>query len=177
MTPWNFSYTCTLVHLFRNVMVNKKNSAYGRQRISRPMQIVGSIQFWRGCVIYLFKKMYFFFVLEVAWYLYQRRRKNLIMWPKGQWEASKNLHEKGTTDRHTLRLYERIGQRADSLKKFPYLPDTHLDIATNRLKWPWADSVIIVFEYTFLPFDFILYHLGKLNLCCCCFIRCFTYSV
>ena len=33
-----------------------KNPAYGRQRISRPMQIVGPIQFWRGCVIY-FRKM------------------------------------------------------------------------------------------------------------------------
>ena len=30
-----------------------KNPAYGRQRISRPMRIVGPIQFWRGCVIYL----------------------------------------------------------------------------------------------------------------------------
>ena len=31
----------------------EKNPAYGRQRISRPMRIVGPIQFWRGCVIYL----------------------------------------------------------------------------------------------------------------------------
>ena len=30
-----------------------KNPAYGRQRISRLMRIVGPIQFWRGCVIYL----------------------------------------------------------------------------------------------------------------------------
>ena len=27
-----------------------KNPAYGRKRISRPMRIVGPIQFWRGCV-------------------------------------------------------------------------------------------------------------------------------
>ena len=33
-----------------------KNPAYGRQRISWPMRIVGPIQFWRGCVIYLKKK-------------------------------------------------------------------------------------------------------------------------
>ena len=26
----------------------KKNPAYGRQRISRPMRIVGPLQFWRG---------------------------------------------------------------------------------------------------------------------------------
>ena len=32
-----------------------KNPAYGRQRISRPMRIVGRIQFWRGCKIYLKK--------------------------------------------------------------------------------------------------------------------------
>ena len=30
-----------------------KNPAYGRHRISWPMRIVGPIQFWRGCVIYL----------------------------------------------------------------------------------------------------------------------------
>ena len=30
-----------------------KNPAYGRHGISRPMWIVGPIQFWRGCVIYL----------------------------------------------------------------------------------------------------------------------------
>ena len=33
-----------------------KNPAYGRQRISRPTRIVGPIQFWRGCVVYLKKK-------------------------------------------------------------------------------------------------------------------------
>ena len=31
---------------------DKKNPAYGRHQLSRPMQIVGPIQFWRGCVIY-----------------------------------------------------------------------------------------------------------------------------
>ena len=36
-----------------NFNVESKNPAYGRQRISRPMRIVGPIQFWRGCVIYL----------------------------------------------------------------------------------------------------------------------------
>ena len=30
-----------------------KNPAYGRQRISQPMRIVGLIQFLRGCMIYL----------------------------------------------------------------------------------------------------------------------------
>ena len=34
--------------------VDNKNPAYGRQRISRPMRIVGTIQFWKGCVIYVF---------------------------------------------------------------------------------------------------------------------------
>ena len=34
----------------------EKNPAYGRQRIFRPMRIVGPIQFWRGCMIYLEKK-------------------------------------------------------------------------------------------------------------------------
>ena len=29
-----------------------KNPAYGRHQLSQPMQIVGPIQFWRGCVIY-----------------------------------------------------------------------------------------------------------------------------
>ena len=31
----------------------KKNSTYGRQRISLPMRIDGPILFWDGCVIYL----------------------------------------------------------------------------------------------------------------------------
>ena len=33
-----------------------KYPAYGRHRISRPMRIVGPIQFWRVCMIYLEKK-------------------------------------------------------------------------------------------------------------------------
>ena len=33
-----------------------KNPAYGRYRISRPMRIVGPIQFWRVCEIYLEKR-------------------------------------------------------------------------------------------------------------------------
>ena len=32
---------------------NNKNPAYGRQRISRQMRLVGPIQFRRGCIIYL----------------------------------------------------------------------------------------------------------------------------
>ena len=35
----------------------KKNPAYGRHQLSRPMRIVGPIQIWRGCVIYLTKKI------------------------------------------------------------------------------------------------------------------------
>ena len=38
-----------------------KNPAYGRQRISRPMRIVGPLQFWRGCVIYLIFFLLLFF--------------------------------------------------------------------------------------------------------------------
>ena len=34
----------------------KENPAYGRHRISRPKRIVGPIQFWRVCVIYLERK-------------------------------------------------------------------------------------------------------------------------
>ena len=47
------------IHLFHFKVLTimlQKNAAYGRQRISRPMRIVGPIQFWRGCVIYLKKK-------------------------------------------------------------------------------------------------------------------------
>ena len=40
----------------RTENVKKKNPAYGRHQHSRPMGIVGPIQFWRGCVIYLLKK-------------------------------------------------------------------------------------------------------------------------
>ena len=34
--------------------VQIKNPAYGRHQVSQPMRIVGPIQIWRGCVIYLF---------------------------------------------------------------------------------------------------------------------------
>ena len=50
--------------ILRDNTFNNKNHAYGRQRISWPMQIVGPIHFSRGCMIYLkikfknkFKKM------------------------------------------------------------------------------------------------------------------------
>ena len=33
-----------------------KNLAYGRQRISQPMRIVGQIQFLRGCMVYQRKR-------------------------------------------------------------------------------------------------------------------------
>ena len=42
----------------KNVQTQAKKTAYGGYRISRPMQIVGPIQFWRGCVIYLKKNIY-----------------------------------------------------------------------------------------------------------------------
>ena len=32
--------------------IHKKNPAYGRHQLSRPMRIVVPIQFWRVCVIY-----------------------------------------------------------------------------------------------------------------------------
>ena len=44
-----------LVVIGRLCITESKNPAYGRQRISRPMRIVGPIQFSRGCLIYLKK--------------------------------------------------------------------------------------------------------------------------
>ena len=38
------------------VKLIQQNPEYGRQRISRPLRIAGSIQFWRDCLIYLLKK-------------------------------------------------------------------------------------------------------------------------
>ena len=49
MTPITHAWTMDILY----AMI--KNPAYGRQRISRPMRIVGPIQFSRGCVIYLKK--------------------------------------------------------------------------------------------------------------------------
>ena len=43
-------------HLQELVNWREKNPAYGRHRISRPMRIVGPIQFWSVCVIYLEEK-------------------------------------------------------------------------------------------------------------------------
>ena len=34
------------------MILNTKNPAYGRHQLSRPMRIVGPIQFWRLCMIY-----------------------------------------------------------------------------------------------------------------------------
>ena len=36
--------------------IERKNPAYGKHQLSRPMRIVGPIQIYRGCVIYLRKK-------------------------------------------------------------------------------------------------------------------------
>ena len=38
----------------------KKNPAYGRHQLSWPMRIVGPIQIWRGCVIYIYIYILFF---------------------------------------------------------------------------------------------------------------------
>ena len=50
-----FLHVCSLVdhYILALLQTSRKNPAYGRHRISRPMQIVGPIQFWRVCVIYL----------------------------------------------------------------------------------------------------------------------------
>ena len=96
---WNIS------HSVREAILN--NPAYGRQRISRPMRIDRPILFWVSFV----------------------RGGDLIMWPKGQWEAgiwscdlSANYMKRGQTYiyiyiyKWTSRLYEGIGLRANSLK-------------------------------------------------------------
>ena len=67
---------------------HSKNPVYGRQWISRPMQIVGLIQFWR------------------QW--------EAGIW---SCDLKKSYMKRGQqTDRHTSRLYERICLWADSLK-------------------------------------------------------------
>ena len=46
---WTY-INCRILRLYT------ENPAHGRQRISRPMRIVGPTPFWRGCKIYLQKK-------------------------------------------------------------------------------------------------------------------------
>ena len=59
---WRFQICRNLCIFFlpnlysQNFKVNTKNPIYGRHQLSWPMRIVGPIQFWRGCVIYLYKK-------------------------------------------------------------------------------------------------------------------------
>ena len=59
---WNMTFSSgRLYHSsfqIKTLLMNK-NHAYGRQRISRPMRIVGPIQFWKGCVINLKKRKKF----------------------------------------------------------------------------------------------------------------------
>ena len=54
----------------------KKNPAYGRQTISRPMQIVGPIQFWRGFLIYL--RIFFLNILQNLWNNFPPKSVNLF---------------------------------------------------------------------------------------------------
>ena len=46
-----FQSTITTCRIKQKIYI--KNPAYGRQRISRPMRIIGPIQFWKDFVIYL----------------------------------------------------------------------------------------------------------------------------
>ena len=56
------AYWCLLCIFFKwsyyMCLISEKNPTYGRQRISRPMRIVGPIQFlWKGCLT-ISKKMF-----------------------------------------------------------------------------------------------------------------------
>ena len=46
------NYVLNQVEFVDQNNLEAKNPAYGRHKLSRPMRIVGPIQFWRGCVIY-----------------------------------------------------------------------------------------------------------------------------
>ena len=58
-----------LMELYLIIMM--KNPAYGRHQLFWPMRIVGPIQIWRGCVIYLNIICLFFF--ERLWDLSQKK--------------------------------------------------------------------------------------------------------
>ena len=61
---------CWVKLTFAKTWSSWKNPAYGRQRISWLILIVGLIQFWRGCVIYLQKKSSKIFetiFLQIPW--------------------------------------------------------------------------------------------------------------
>ena len=48
-----------------------KNAAYIRHQLSRPMRIVGPIQIWRGCVIYIiFFCLFFCLLLFIFHFIY-----------------------------------------------------------------------------------------------------------
>ena len=51
---WRIRSTCIYIFVYVCCIpclnISKKNPAYGRQRISRPMRKVGPILFWRGCM-------------------------------------------------------------------------------------------------------------------------------
>ena len=75
-------------------------------------------------------------------------KDSLIMWPEGQWEASKKLHEKGTEYTWTLRIYERIGLRANSLKIQYKCLITTFPISDPLKKFPpyWDIKYIVKFS-------------------------------
>ena len=71
-------------HVFTHLMCNKKNPAYGRHRISRPMRIIGPIQFFFPKIFFpkfFFPKFFFQQTGEVyRWRVcYQRGLPRLVL--------------------------------------------------------------------------------------------------
>ena len=89
----------------------KKNPAYGRHQLSRPIRIVGPIQIWGGRVIYLS----FFKWVGGSGGGWPMRGLKLIIWSQGQWEASKKTtRERGQshntqTRKQTFWLLDQLG--------------------------------------------------------------------
>ena len=93
------------------------------------MRIVGPLQFWRGCKIYLKKKKKKQNVRGVGGVKSNSEYLSVFRPPHegglGQRSTLKNYMKGGQTYTWTLRLYEGIGLRADSLKiKLPMNIDT-----------------------------------------------------
>ena len=101
-------------HFLHLLLLSSKNLASGRQRISRPMRITGPIQFWRGCMIYLF-----FLERERSCVIFLKKRKKR---GKEKKIPGKPLENLGKTRENPGKPWENPGKTQKNPEKTPGKP-------------------------------------------------------
>ena len=99
----------------------KKNPAYGRQRISWSMRIVGQIKFWRGCVIHLV----FFCVFLRGCGIFLKKKRKKRGGRGDQWEAriwSANLRANNRPQKNFMKGDSQKDRKTDIATLWKNLP-------------------------------------------------------